>query len=90
MPPKKGSRTLPNSDITGTHSVLPHQEETRLPSTPLEWLSKETMDVVPVVSLTEPVGTIASDAEGLVTRAEFSALTELLRFLRQQLTHLRQ
>ncbi|KAL6001197.1 hypothetical protein ACLOJK_006929, partial [Asimina triloba] len=46
-----------------THSVLLHQEETGLPFTPPQRPPEETTDVVPIVSLTEPVGMIALDAE---------------------------
>ncbi|KAL6000969.1 hypothetical protein ACLOJK_006696 [Asimina triloba] len=45
-------------------SVLPHQEETALPSTPPQQPPEEITDVVPIVPLMGPVGTIASDAEG--------------------------
>ncbi|KAL5987038.1 hypothetical protein ACLOJK_041033, partial [Asimina triloba] len=48
------------------------------------------IDDTPVVPLTGPVGMIVSDAAGLVTRAEFSTLIELLRTLQQQLSHSRQ
>ncbi|KAL6002772.1 hypothetical protein ACLOJK_022992 [Asimina triloba] len=90
MPPKKGPRTIPSSEITGALSVPPHQEETGLPSPPPQQLPEEMTDVVPVVPLTGPVGTITFDAESPVTRVEFNALTDLLRTLQQQLSHSRQ
>ncbi|KAL5986486.1 hypothetical protein ACLOJK_014819 [Asimina triloba] len=90
MPPKKGPRNFPNSKIIGAQSVLPHQEEIGLPSTPPQWPPEETTDAVLVVPLTELFKTIALDAEGPVTRAEFSVLTELLRTLQRQLAQSRQ
>ncbi|KAL5979092.1 hypothetical protein ACLOJK_018989 [Asimina triloba] len=90
MPPKKGPRTISGIEIMGAQSVLPHQEETELPSMPPQWPPEEITDTVLVMSLIEPVETITLDAEGLITRAEFSALTELLRTLQQHLTQPRQ
>ncbi|KAL5986514.1 hypothetical protein ACLOJK_014847 [Asimina triloba] len=48
---------------------------------------EETTDTVPVMLLRELVGMITLDAEGPITRADFSVLTELWRTLQQQLMH---
>ncbi|KAL5985260.1 hypothetical protein ACLOJK_036498 [Asimina triloba] len=85
----KGPRAFPNPKITVPQPVLPCQEEARSPSTPPQRPPEEMTDAVPVAPLTEPVGTIAVNTERPVTRAEFSALTELLRTLQQQLAHSR-